>query len=90
MISYQLVSFSSGNFDDINQPQNISEYSKETVCFYMFIDEVTEAAVKSARTLDSSKKVGLWRVVVVRNIPYTDARRTGKVGFLHIFLQDSS
>lgn len=45
----------------------------------MFIDEVTETAMKSAGTLGSSKKVGLWRVVVVRNIPYEDARRTGKV-----------
>ncbi|KAF3451472.1 hypothetical protein FNV43_RR07567 [Rhamnella rubrinervis] len=68
-----------GNFDEINQPQNISEYSKENVCFYMFIDEETEAAIKSAGTLDSSKKVGLWRVVVIHNIPYKDARRTGKI-----------
>ena len=70
-----------GNFDDINQPKNISEYSKETVCFFMFIDEVTEAYVKSAGTMDSSRKIGVWRVVVVRNLPYTDGRRTGKVGF---------
>lgn len=56
----------------------------------MFIDEETEAFMKSAGTLDGSKKVGLWRVVVVHNIPYVDARRTGKVGLLHIYLQDSS
>ncbi|POO00061.1 hypothetical protein TorRG33x02_041880 [Trema orientale] len=68
-----------GNFDDINQPKNISDYSKETVCFFMFIDEVTEAYVKSAGTMDSSRKIGVWRVVVVRNLPYTDGRRTGKV-----------
>lgn len=55
----------------------------------MFIDEETEAYMKGTGTLDGSKKVGLWRVVVVHNIPYTDARRTGKVGFLHICLQDS-
>ncbi|XP_059439939.1 probable hexosyltransferase MUCI70 [Corylus avellana] len=68
-----------GNFDEINQPRNISDHSKATVCFYMFIDEETETAMKSAGTLGSSKKVGLWRVVVVRNIPYVDARRTGKI-----------
>ncbi|KAH7546000.1 hypothetical protein FEM48_Zijuj01G0154500 [Ziziphus jujuba var. spinosa] len=68
-----------GNFDNINQPHHISDYSKETVCFYMFIDEETEAYMKGTGTLDGSKKVGLWRVVVVHNIPYTDARRTGKI-----------
>lgn len=47
----------------------------------MFIDEVTEAYVKSAGTMDISRKIGVWRIVVVRNLPYTDGRRTGKVGF---------
>ncbi|KAF4379065.1 hypothetical protein F8388_022152 [Cannabis sativa] len=68
-----------GNFDEINQPKNISEYSKETVCFFMFIDEVTEAYVKTAGTMDSNRKIGVWRIVVVRNLPYSDGRRTGKI-----------
>jgi hypothetical protein len=51
----------------------------------MFIDEETETAMKSSGTLGSSKKVGLWRVVVVRNIPYVDARRTGKVRNLNFW-----
>ncbi|XP_062096141.1 probable hexosyltransferase MUCI70 [Humulus lupulus] len=68
-----------GNFDEINQPKNISEYSKETVCFFMFIDEVTEAYVKTAGTMDSNRKIGIWRVIVVRNLPYPDGRRTGKI-----------
>ncbi|XP_065619897.1 probable hexosyltransferase MUCI70 isoform X2 [Quercus suber] len=68
-----------GNFDDINQPSNISDYSKETVCFYMFIDEETDAYMKKTGTLGPSKKVGLWRVVVVHNLPYEDGRRTGKI-----------
>ncbi|KAJ7968566.1 Inner membrane protein oxaA [Quillaja saponaria] len=68
-----------GNFDEINQPKNISDYAKETVCFYMFIDEETEKYLKSSGTLGISKKIGLWRTVVVHNIPYTDARRTGKI-----------
>ncbi|KAK4589943.1 hypothetical protein RGQ29_020496 [Quercus rubra] len=68
-----------GNFDNINQPRNISDYSKETVCFYMFIDEETEAYMKKTGTLGPSKKVGVWRVVVVHNLPYEDGRRTGKI-----------
>ncbi|XP_028782006.1 uncharacterized protein LOC114738151 [Neltuma alba] len=68
-----------GNFDEINEPSNISEYSKKTVCFLMFIDEETEKYQRSSGRLDSSKKIGLWRIIVARNPPYTDGRRTGKI-----------
>ncbi|XP_062181550.1 probable hexosyltransferase MUCI70 isoform X2 [Phragmites australis] len=68
-----------GNYDIMQQPENISEFSKNTVCFFMFLDEQTEAAIKNSTTIDHTKRVGLWRVVVVRNLPYSDARRNGKV-----------
>ncbi|KAF3451473.1 hypothetical protein FNV43_RR07568 [Rhamnella rubrinervis] len=68
-----------GNFDEINQPKNIGKYAKETVCFYMFIDEQTEAYKKSSASLRSSKKIGLWRIVVVHNLPYMDPRRNGRI-----------
>ncbi|KAI4388296.1 hypothetical protein MLD38_000639 [Melastoma candidum] len=45
----------------------------------MFIDEETEAFLKNSSVLDDSKRVGLWKIVVVHNNPYTDARRNGKV-----------
>jgi hypothetical protein len=68
----------SGNYDVMQQPENISKFSKDTVCFFMFLDEETEAAIKNT-TIGHTKKIGLWRVVVVRNLPFTDARRNGKV-----------
>ncbi|KAK8575241.1 hypothetical protein V6N12_062917 [Hibiscus sabdariffa] len=68
-----------GAFDIIQQPKNISEYSKQTICFYMFVDEETEADLKLNGGLDESKKVGVWRIVVVRNLPYADGRRNGKI-----------
>ncbi|PNY07938.1 hypothetical protein L195_g004446 [Trifolium pratense] len=68
-----------GNFDEINEPKNISEYSKQTVCFLMFVDEVTEKYLRSSGRLGASKKIGLWRIIVARNLPYTDARRSGKI-----------
>lgn len=67
-----------GNYDVMQQPENISKFSKDTVCFFMFLDEETEAAIKNT-TIGHTKKIGLWRVVVVRNLPFTDARRNGKV-----------
>lgn len=53
----------------------------------MFIDEETEAYLKNSSKLDSRKKIGVWRTVVIHNPPYTDGRRTGKVRFIVLFLQ---
>ncbi|XP_008792270.2 uncharacterized protein LOC120112295 [Phoenix dactylifera] len=68
-----------GNYDVMQQPRNISEYAKRNACFYMFVDKETENYIKNTTNLDSIWRVGLWRVVVVRNLPYVDARRNGKV-----------
>ncbi|WOH02982.1 hypothetical protein DCAR_0522372 [Daucus carota subsp. sativus] len=68
-----------GNYDIIQQPKDISKTAKENIPFYMFIDEETEAFLKNSSVLGSRKRVGIWRIIVVRNIPYTDARRNGKV-----------
>ncbi|XP_076948845.1 putative hexosyltransferase MUCI70 [Bidens hawaiensis] len=68
-----------GAYDLIQQPTNISETAKQNVCFFMFIDEETEKFMRNASNLDDSKKIGLWNVVVVYNLPYADPRRNGKV-----------
>lgn len=68
-----------GNYDMIQHPRNASEFSKANACFYMFVDEETEAYVKNSSSLYRNNKVGLWRLVVVRNLPYEDPRRTGKI-----------
>ncbi|CAK9184176.1 unnamed protein product [Ilex paraguariensis] len=67
-----------GSFDLIRQPKNISEHAKKNVCFYMLVDEETEMFIRNSTDLDDSKRFGLWRIVVVHNLPYTDPRRTGK------------
>ncbi|KAL1567165.1 hypothetical protein AAHA92_02674 [Salvia divinorum] len=68
-----------GNYDVIQQPSNIGEIAKRNVPFFMFIDEQTETYMKKASILGSDKMVGLWRVIVVHNVPYIDSRRNGKV-----------
>ncbi|CAN4078932.1 unnamed protein product [Withania somnifera] len=68
-----------GAFDLIRQPQNISEYAKGNVCFYMFVDEETENSMRNSSKLDSSMRIGLWRIVIVHNLPYDDPRRNGKI-----------
>ncbi|KAJ0836581.1 hypothetical protein HanRHA438_Chr16g0768581 [Helianthus annuus] len=68
-----------GAYDLIKQPKNMSETAKKDVCFFMFIDEETASFLRNSGDLDSSKRIGLWRIVVVHNLPYTDPRRNGKV-----------
>ncbi|CAM8979577.1 unnamed protein product [Rhodiola kirilowii] len=68
-----------GNFDTLRQPTNVSKIAKKTVCFFMFVDEETEAYLKNSSGLDSSKMMGSWRITLVKNLPYTDSRRNGKV-----------
>ncbi|PIN22745.1 hypothetical protein CDL12_04562 [Handroanthus impetiginosus] len=68
-----------GNYDEIKQPRNISETARSNVPFFMFIDEETETYMRNSSVLGIDKQVGLWRIIVVRNVPYTDSRRNGKV-----------
>ncbi|KAL8460438.1 hypothetical protein ACS0TY_032104 [Phlomoides rotata] len=68
-----------GAFDLIRQPKNISEYSKQNICFHMFVDEETYNFLRNSSEIGSNNKVGLWRIIVVHNLPYSDPRRNGKV-----------
>jgi hypothetical protein len=68
-----------GNYDELQQPKNISDEARRNVCFFMFIDEETGAALLNDEILRSTRKIGLWHMVVAKNLPYTDARRNGKI-----------
>ncbi|EPS72533.1 hypothetical protein M569_02220, partial [Genlisea aurea] len=68
-----------GAFDIVRQPKNVSEYSKRNVCFHMFVDEETKDFLRNTTQLGNDTKVGLWRIIVVRNLPYSDPRRNGKI-----------
>lgn len=45
----------------------------------MFVDEETETYIKNSSLLDGSNRAGLWRLILVRNLPFADPRRNGKV-----------
>lgn len=81
-VSHSSIPSVPGNYDVIQQPRNISSQAKENIPFYMFIDEETEMFMRNASILGSSRRVGLWRIIIVRNIPYADSRRNGKVDCL--------
>jgi hypothetical protein len=71
-----------GSSDFLRRPTSkmISDYSKKNVCFVMFIDEQTLTKLSLEGNIpDENGNIGLWRIVVVRNLPYEDMRKTGKV-----------
>ncbi|KAI4981960.1 hypothetical protein ZWY2020_022452 [Hordeum vulgare] len=71
-----------GGSDYLRRPtkSKIGSYSKKNVCFIMFLDELTLTTLSSEGHIpDENGSVGLWRIVVVKNLPYKDMRRAGKV-----------
>ncbi|CAN1357288.1 Probable hexosyltransferase MUCI70 [Linum perenne] len=69
-----------GSSDFLRRPANMSEFSRANVCFVMFVDDQTlEKLSSEGAKPDDRGYVGLWKLVVVKNLPYSDMRRTGKV-----------
>lgn len=55
-------------------------YTKTNVCFMIFMDALTLAKLSTeGHVPDENGKIGLWRVILVKNLPYIDMRKTGKV-----------
>lgn len=46
----------------------------------MFMDELTlQTLTSEGQVPDRTGFIGLWKIVVVKNLPYTDMRRVGKI-----------
>ncbi|OAY64735.1 hypothetical protein ACMD2_03655, partial [Ananas comosus] len=71
-----------GNSDHLRPPtgKKITQLSKKNVCFAMFLDESTlQTLLSEGLKMDGSGFVGLWKIIVVKNLPYDDMRRVGKI-----------
>ncbi|GAQ79903.1 hypothetical protein KFL_000410030 [Klebsormidium nitens] len=79
-----VVSATFGASDAIHSisKSQVSDLSHRTVCFVLFLDAASLAAIKKDRKPGISKdgRIGIWRPVVVRPpLPYDDPRRIGKI-----------
>ncbi|KAL5845999.1 hypothetical protein ACOSQ3_009523 [Xanthoceras sorbifolium] len=77
-----VVSCIFGNSDRLRVPagKTITRLSRKNVCFVMFMDERTlETLSSEGHVPDRTGFIGLWRIVVVKNLPYDDMRRVGKI-----------
>ncbi|CAD6257700.1 unnamed protein product [Miscanthus lutarioriparius] len=71
-----------GNSDRLRTPfgKTITSLSKKTVCFAMFLDEVTLQTLESeGQKMDSMGFIGIWKIILIKNMPYNDTRRVGKI-----------
>ncbi|KAE9618355.1 hypothetical protein Lalb_Chr02g0141831 [Lupinus albus] len=71
-----------GNWDRLRMPvtKTITHFSRKNVCFVMFTDEVTvQTLIAEGHEPDRMGFIGIWKIVVVKNLPYDDMRRVGKI-----------
>ncbi|XP_075511309.1 putative hexosyltransferase MUCI70 [Primulina tabacum] len=70
-------------YDTPHQPSNISQRSQGLFCFLMVVDEVSLDFIKENVTvkedIDGGLWVGVWRLILLKNQPYDEPRRNGKV-----------
>ncbi|XP_044489051.1 probable hexosyltransferase MUCI70 isoform X2 [Mangifera indica] len=70
-------------YDVPHQPTNISHRSKKLFCFLMTVDEESLNFIKKNVTVKEDSAggqwVGIWRLILLKNPPYDEPRRNGKV-----------
>lgn len=70
-------------YDLPHQPSNISQYSKELFCFIMVVNEKSLQSLAASHYVSEDhqrgKWAGIWRLVVLHNLPYDEPRRNGKL-----------
>ncbi|KAI3965972.1 hypothetical protein MKX01_010929 [Papaver californicum] len=69
-----------GGGDDLYQPIGMSEPSLKKVCYVAFWHEITVATQEAGgKKIDEDNMIGKWRIVVVKDLPFTDQRLNGKI-----------
>ncbi|KAJ4968545.1 hypothetical protein NE237_015246 [Protea cynaroides] len=78
-----VVSAIFGNHDKIRQPRGLGSKTLETVCFIMFIDDITLKDLHSHNLLlneGQEHKLGVWRIVRVSGeLPYENSAMNGVI-----------
>ncbi|KAG0585696.1 hypothetical protein KC19_2G030500 [Ceratodon purpureus] len=78
--SVVVITCTFGGGDNLYQPIGFVNASLSKVCYVAFWDEVTmQTQEEAGNRLDADRKIGLWRVVLVRNLPFADQRKNGKI-----------
>lgn len=69
-----------GGGDNLYQPIGFMNATVSKVCYVAFWDDVTKQTQEEAgNVLSPDRKIGLWRIVLVKNLPFADQRKNGKI-----------
>ncbi|PUZ36841.1 hypothetical protein GQ55_9G069600 [Panicum hallii var. hallii] len=69
-----------GGGDDLHQPIGMTENSIRKVCYVAFWDEVTCASQEEeGNKIGEDNMIGLWRIILVSDLPFSDQRLNGKI-----------
>ncbi|KAF3795033.1 hypothetical protein EJ110_NYTH06088, partial [Nymphaea thermarum] len=69
-----------GGGDDLYQPIGMSQASLRKVCYVAFWDEVTRSTQETeGKRIGDDHMIGKWRIVVVKELPFSDQRLNGKI-----------
>ncbi|KAL5704202.1 hypothetical protein ACHQM5_022660 [Ranunculus cassubicifolius] len=71
-----------GSSDNVRSPfgKTVTRLSRKSVCFAMFMDENTLQTLSSeGQKPDNNGFIGLWKIVLVKDLPFDDMRRVGKI-----------
>ncbi|KAG8384602.1 hypothetical protein BUALT_Bualt04G0134900 [Buddleja alternifolia] len=80
---FLVVSAIFGEYDVPHQPSQISVHSKKLFCFLMIVDENSVRFLNQNATTkedgDGGSWVGIWRLILLKHLPYDEPRRNGKI-----------
>jgi len=69
-----------GGGDDLHQPIGMTENSIRKVCYVAFWDEVTRVSQEEeGNKIGEDNVIGLWRIILVSDLPFSDQRLNGKI-----------
>ncbi|KAJ6806567.1 uncharacterized protein M6B38_289455 [Iris pallida] len=69
-----------GGGDDLYQPIGMTEASLAKVCYVAFWDEITQSSQEAEGIkINHDHMIGKWRIVVVKDLPFSDQRLNGKI-----------
>lgn len=75
-----VVSAMFNDHDKIRQPKGLGSQTLNTVCFFMFVDDVTLNGLHNYNLISTKSKVGVWRIVRVdKESLYENAAMNGVI-----------
>eukprot|EP01018_Ginkgo_biloba_P016186 Gb_10234 [translate_table: standard] len=76
-----IISAIFGGYDRLRQPRNVRRITAENACLFMFVDNGTLSRLAEYQIMPNKtdRKIGLWRIVLVSELPYRESVMNGLI-----------